>query len=431
MSEEEKFDAIVVGGGLAGSAAAYTMAKAGLDVMLVERGAFCGAKNTSGGRLYGHSLEKLIPNFAEEAPIERKIVKERVSMMTPGSAFTGEYTSDKLGDQGRASYSVLRSKFDKWLADKAEEAGAMIATSIRVDDVIVKDGKAVGINCEGEEIMSDVVILADGVNSLLAQKLGMKKEIEQGQVAVGVKEVIELGEDVINQRFGVSSGEGVSWMMAGDPTGGNLGGAFLYTNKDSVSLGIVTTTSDIGRIELSVPDMLERVKDHMAIRPLIEGGTTREYSAHLVTEAGYNMVPELYRDGVLVAGDAAAFVINLGYTVRGMDFAIESGRLAGEAVIKAKEASDFSADSLSYYKTLLDQSFVMKDLKQYQKFPDLLECHEIFNDIPKMADEFADTLLKVDGRPPVPLPMIALTVLAKNGGLRGLMDLGQKALEVL
>ncbi len=168
MSSEEKFDAIVVGGGLAGSAAALTMARAGLDVMMVERGKFCGSKNSSGGRLYGHSLEKLIPNFAAEAPIERKITQERLSLMTEGGALSFQYGSDKLENLKYPSYSVLRSKFDKWLADKAEEAGVMLTEGFLVDELVVEDGKVVGVMTGGEEFDADVVILADGVNSLLS-----------------------------------------------------------------------------------------------------------------------------------------------------------------------------------------------------------------------------------------------------------------------
>ena len=432
MSSEEKFDAIVVGGGLAGSAAALTMAKAGLDVMLIERGKFCGSKNSSGGRIYGHSLERLIPNFAEEAPIERKITQERLSLMTEGGALSFQYNSDKLQNLKYPSYSVLRSKFDKWMAEKAEEAGVMLLEGFRVDQVLVDEsGKATGVVCGDEEFDADVIVLADGVNSLLAQQLGMKQELDPKDVAVGVKEVIYLGEDVINERFGLQGDEGAAWMIAGDPTGGNLGGGFIYTNKDSLSLGIVTTISDIGRVDVSVPDMVERMKNHPSIAPFVKGGKLTEYSAHLVTEGGLKMMPELVRDGVIVAGDAAAMVVNLGYTVRGMDLAIESGRLAGEAVVRAKAREDFSATSLSYYKQLLDESFIMKLMKQYQNLPGLLEDHIIFNDVPKMADEFAGMVYKVDGGAPVALPMIALTVLANNGGLNGLFDLGKKAWEAM
>ena len=310
---EDKFDAIIVGGGLSGSAAAYTLAKAGLEVLVIERGNHCGAKNVTGGRLYGHSLEKLIPGFAETAPVERKIVKERISMMTESGAMTVEYGSDKLKDTACASYSVLRSKFDRWLAEQAEEQGAMYITGIRVDKLLQKDGKVCGVLAAGDELEADVVLLADGVNSLLAQQIGMKKELSPHQVAVGVKEVIGLDEKTISDRFGVLPGEGVAWMIAGEPTGGAVGGGFLYTNKNSISLGTVVTLSDIGSGKnFKVPDMVERFKSNPIIAPLIQGGELLEYAAHLVPEAGYKMVPELVWNGVLVAGDAAGFCYESG-----------------------------------------------------------------------------------------------------------------------
>ena len=82
---EEKFDAIIVGGGLAGLTAAYCLAQAEMEVLVLERGTFCGSKNVTGGRIYTHSLEKVMPGFAEEAPLERKVTKERVALMTSTS----------------------------------------------------------------------------------------------------------------------------------------------------------------------------------------------------------------------------------------------------------------------------------------------------------------------------------------------------------
>lgn len=397
---DEKFDAIIVGGGLAGCSAAIVLANAGLAVLLVERGDFCGAKNMTGGRLYGHSLEKIIPNFAKEAPIERRITKEKVSLMSKDGSLDIGFGSKKLSStKENASYTVLRAQFDQWLAQKAEEAGAEIIPGILVDELIVKDGKVVGIYATGEELYADVVVLADGVNSLLAQSLGMKKELEPHQVAVGAKEVIRLGEDVINQRFGIRNDEGVSWLSCGDPTIGGFGGGLLYTNKDSVSIGIVATLSDIDHSGLSINQLLDRFKEHPSIAPYIEGGTPIEYSGHLVPEEGIHMVPELYRDGVLVTGDAAGFCINLGFTVRGMDFAIESGRLAAETIIKAHEIGDFSAETLSAYEKALRHSFVFEDMEQYKGFPTLLGQREIFEDLPEMANDIAAKAFTVDGNP--------------------------------
>ena len=428
---EEKFDAIIVGGGLAGLTAAYCLAQAEMEVLVLERGSFCGSKNVTGGRIYTHSLEKVMPGFAEEAPLERKVTKERVALMTETGIVNIEYASGKPEDEKSASYTILRSKFDKWYAEKCEEAGVMMVPGIRVDEVLKDGDKVIGINAGGEEMFADVVILADGVNSLLAQQLGLKPELEPQQVAVGCKEVIQLGEDVINQRFGLEGNEGVSMLVAGDPTVGNIGGGFLYTNKDSVSIGIVATCSDIGRVDVSIPDMLERFKNHPSIEPLIKGGFPVEYSAHLVPEGGFDMIPKLYDNGVLVTGDAAAFVINLGYTVRGMDFAIESGRLAAEAVIRAKAAEDFSAASLSYYQKLVENSFIYADMKQYRNFPKLLERHEIFNDVPQIADVLFDKLFRVDGSKPVSIPMFAIDEIAKRTSAKKLIDLVMVALDAL
>ena len=373
---EEKFDAIIVGGGMAGATAAYILANAGMEVLLADRGDYCGAKNVTGGRLYAHSMEKVFPGFAKEAPVERLVTKEKVSLMTEKGSLDIGYSSTDLGaDPDGASYTVLRSKFDQWMAEKCEEAGVMLVPGIRVDSCVVEDGKVVGIDAGGEIMYSDVVILADGVNSLLAQRLGMKQELTPKQVAVGVKEVI------------------------GDATNGAFGGGFLYTNKDTVSIGIVATLADIGYHNISIPELLDRYKEHPAIAPYLEGGESIEYSAHLVPEEGIHMVPELVRDGVLLAGDAAGFVVNLGMTVRGMDFAVESGRLAAEAVIRAKEAGDFSKESLSSYVDALEESFVMKDMKALKGFPTILSRREVFKDLPEMADDICKKLFTVDGKP--------------------------------
>lgn len=400
---EERFDAIVVGGGLAGASCALTLAREGLEVVVIERGNYSGSKNMTGGRLYSHNLERLIPDFADKAPVERKVSRERISMMTEKSAFTVDYISDKLSLKGKDSYTVLRGVFDRWLMEQAEEAGAMVINGIRVDDFVYRDGKIAGVMAGEEEMLANVVVIADGANSLLAEKSGLRKEkITPHQIAVGAKEVIELGEKTIEERFGVKSGEGVSWLFAGSPSDGRIGGGLLYTNKDTVSLGIVVTLSEFEHTDKSVNEMMEAFKSHPAVAPLIEGGKLVEYSGHMVPESGLSMVPSLYGDNVLVAGDAAGLVINVGYTVRGMDLAIESGVCAAQAIIYAKTKEDYSSSSLSKYKQLLDESFVIKDMKQVEKFPYFLEqTPRIFKDYPEMLDDMLADVFVVDGKEPV------------------------------
>lgn len=394
---DDRFDVIIVGGGLAGSAAAYTLAKAGVEVAVIERGEVCGSKNMTGGRLYGHSLKTLIPDFEERAPLERRITKERVSLMSESGSTTIEYSSEGLGGDNAKSYTVVRSKLDSWLAAEAEALGATYVCGIRVDDLIMRNGRVRGIIAGEDRLEADVVILADGVNSLLAQKIGLAEPSDPAKLAVGLKEVIKLSEQQMKDRFGAIEDEGTAWLFAGDPTLGSIGGGFLYTNKDSISLGIVATVSDVEYSETSVVNMLDRFKENKQIAPLIDGGELLEYSAHLVPEGGYNSLSELYGDGVLVAGDAAGMVLNLGYMVRGMDFAIEAGRLAANTVLYARRKGDYSRKTLSAYKTALENSFVLKDMKLYKNAPKFMENRRVFTRFPLMLEEIMTAMFTVDG----------------------------------
>jgi electron transfer flavoprotein-quinone oxidoreductase len=393
------YDAIVVGAGLSGSTAAYLMAKAGLSVLVVERGDSAGSKNVTGGRLYGHSLEKIIPGFADEAPVERKVMRERITMMTPESAFTVDFAADKFADPAAASYTVLRAEFDAWLAGKAEEAGCDVVCPAVVDDLLRDgNGKILGVIAGEDELTAEVVLLAEGVNGILAQKAGLKKELNPHHVAVGVKEIVELGEGVINDRFNVPTGQGLCHMFAGSLSNNLVGGGFMYTNKDSVSVGMVMTVAGMCESDRRLPDMMEDFRNSNPVRPFLEGGKLVEYSAHLVPEGGINMTPALYADNVLVLGDTAGFCLNFGYTVRGMDYAIGSGECAARSVIEAKERGDFSAAVLSGYKTRLENCFVMKDMVTHQHAPDFVEhTPNLFGKYPELIRNIMLEMFTVNG----------------------------------
>nr|WP_321258843.1 FAD-dependent oxidoreductase FixC [uncultured Pseudodesulfovibrio sp.] len=418
---EDTFDVIIVGAGLAGCTSAYLLAQAGLETLVIERGNFPGAKNMTGGRLYGHSLEKIFPNFAEEAPVERCIAHEKISFMNENDSATLDYASPKSDDPANRSYSVLRSKFDQWLADKAESAGASIVPGIRVDDLIVRDGKVCGVVASGEEMEAHTVILADGVNSILGEKLGMVTKVTPHHCAVGVKEVIQLSKQQINDRFGCSDDEGAAWLFAGAPSDGQMGGGFIYTNEDSLSLGLVFGLHNIEKAGKSVPQMLEDFKNHPTVKPLIQGGKQIEYSAHVVPEGGHEMVPEMVGDGVLIAGDAAGLCLNVGFTVRGMDLAIASGEAAAKAIIAAKEKDDFSKSSLSSYKTELENSFVMQDMKLYQNLPEFLDNTRMYNEYPNMVTGIMKDLFTING-PSMPLRKMIMPHLKQVGFLNLIKD---------
>lgn len=395
--DNERYDVIVVGGGLAGSAAAYTLAKSGANVLVIERGETCGCKNMTGGRLYGHSMKRLIPGYEKTAPLERKITKERVTLMSEKGSTTIEFHNRDLGGRNAASYSVIRADFDRWLASEAEKMGAEYINGIRVDELIIRNGKVCGVRAGEDALEANVVILADGVNSLLAQKAGLVGKQDPKNYAVGVKEVIKLDADKIRERFGTEDGEGAAWMFAGEPTKGGLGGGFIYTNRDSLAVGVVATVGDIGYSDAGVAEMLDGFKASPLVAPLVEGGELCEYSAHLVPEGGYGMLPRLYGHGVMIAGDAAGMVMNLGYVVRGMDLAIESGRLAAETYLELAARHDFTPKAMSLYRKKLDRSFVIREMRRHRSAPKAFSNRNVFTKLPVLAEDAMNAMFTVDG----------------------------------
>lgn len=420
---EDVFDAIIVGAGLAGCVAALVLAREGADVLVIERGNHAGAKNVTGGRLYTHSLEHILPGFTQLAPLERRITREKVSFLTDESAVTLDYHHARAEQPQQDSYSVLRAKFDPWLMAQAEEAGAQFIPGIRVDRLVQRDGQVIGVEADGDILEARTVILAEGVNALLAEQLGMlKPRVQAKSVAVGVKELISLPRELIEARFSLEDNQGAAWLFAGTPTHGQMGGGFLYTNGDSLSLGLVCGLHHIEQAGKSVPQMLEDFKQHPVVRPLIAGGKMLEYAAHVVPEAGIHMQPQLVGDGVLIAGDAAGMCLNLGFTIRGMDLAIASGEAAARAVLAAKNQNDFSAKGLQSYLQLLEELPVMKDLRHYRNMPAMMENPRLFNNYPQMAADIMADLFTIDGQPPQPLRKKILRHCKKIGYLNLIKD---------
>ena len=416
------FDIIVVGSGCAGAVAAYTAASAGKSVLVVERGVFAGAKNMTGGRIYSHSLKKVFPDFEREAPLERKITHERMAFMDPASQMAIDFTSPELAEEGKDSYSVLRAPFDQWLASKAEDAGAEYICGIAVEELLKDEGgKVVGVRAGEDEITAEVVIVAEGVNTLLCERSLGNARPKASQMAVGIKEVFELPASQIEDRFLVPEGEGAAMLFVGDCTHGNVGGGFLYTNKDSISLGLVATISIAadGANEVPVYQMLEDFKNHPAVAPVIRGAKLVEHSGHMVPEGGHDMVPQYIFDGCLVAGESAGLCMNMGYQVRGMDFAVASGQMAGQAAVKALDAGDTSAAGLASYKQAMEDSFVIKDLATFRKWPHTMEgWSSMFDDYPVMAREIFNAMFSVDGEPQRPLVKRMMPIVRKRGLLR-------------
>jgi electron transfer flavoprotein-quinone oxidoreductase len=394
----QKFDAIVVGAGPAGCACGFHLAKAGLETLVVERGKFAGAKNMWGGAFYGPSLYELFPDFWEEAPVERYIAKHKYSLLTKDASFSVDFESPKLAKPPYNGFSVLRSKFDRWFAAKAEQAGAVVAAGLEAEDLLWEGNAVSGIKAGGDELPANVVIACDGVNSILAEKAGLRGKISPQHIKQGVKEIIQLPRQIIEQRFNLQNEEGIAWEFIGSFSKGIPGGAFIYTNKDSLSVGIVVQLNKLAELEIPANDLLEDFKRHPAVENLLADGQLMEYSAHLVPVGGKAMMSNLFTGGMLVTGDAAGLTLTTGLVLEGANFAMASGKAAAETVIRAKKAGDFSRRSLSYYPKLLEKHFVMKDLEAFKRAPLLLENPRFYDQYPELVCELAEKIFTNDGK---------------------------------
>lgn len=388
----EKFDAIIVGAGPGGCAAGYSLAKMGFNVLMLERGRYPGAKNVMGGRMYSHALNRLIPGFWKEAPVERKVSREKLTLLCEKSSVTLDFYDEKLLEPPN-SFTVLRAKFDRWFADKAQEAGATLVPNIRVDDLLWKDGKIAGIVAGNDRIEAGIVIAADGAVSLMAEKAGLAAFAAK-QFAIGMKEIIELPEKIIEDRFNLSGDEGAAWLLVGKCTEKIPGGAFIYTNKASISAGIVVYMEQLIGSRMEAHEILREFNSSHAVAKLIEGGKMAEYSAHVIPEARRT---GLFTDGMLAVGDAAGLVVNSGITLRGMDMAIASGMAAAEASKIAIEKQDFSRKSLSCYERLLKDDFVLRDAETFKRASEFLRNERLYSLYPELACMLFHRLSKVEG----------------------------------
>jgi electron transfer flavoprotein-quinone oxidoreductase len=351
-----------------------------------------------GGRIYAWPLFDLVPGWEKDCPVERLVTRENLTFLAQDSSLAVSFDSPRLGEGRASSFTALRAKFDAWLAKKAEEAGATLVTGIRVDDLWREEGRVKGVFVAPDDrVASDLVVIAEGAASTLVRRAGLKADLEPREVSVGVKETIEMPPETIQERFGVGEREGAAFIYAGQASMGLRGGGFLYTNKSSISLGLVVSSEDLSRKKVEIADLQTKFRMHPTIQRLVRGGKVVEYSAHLVPELGAGMMPRLSADGVLVAGDAAGFLINNGYTFRGVDLAIASGIAAGEAAEAARAAGGMSASNLAVYGRYLRARNVLGDLERFRRAPLYMKNERLFNLYPRMLIEIAQRVYTVDG----------------------------------
>ncbi|XIA67464.1 FAD-dependent oxidoreductase [Bradyrhizobium sp. TZ2] len=400
---EERFDAIVVGAGMAGNAAALTMARSGMKVLQLERGEYSGSKNVQGAILYADMLEKLIPDFREDAPLERHLIEQRFWMMDDRSHVGVHYRSDDFNEEKPNRYTIIRAQFDKWLSSKVRDAGATVLCETTVTELVQDaDGKVIGVRTDRRDggIHADVVVLAEGVNGLLGTRARLRERPKPDKVALAVKEMHFLPRETIEARFNLKGDEGVVIEAAGTISRGMTGMGFIYANKECISVGIGCMVADFQRTGETPYGLLDCFKRHPSVAPLIQDSEIKEYAAHLIPEGGYKAIPQLYGEGWVVVGDAAQF--NNAIHREGSNLAMTSGRFAAEAIFQVKSRGlSMTAANLSVYKKMLDDSFVMKDLKKHKDMPMLMHANSqnFFLTYPQLVSRAMQNYVRVDGTP--------------------------------
>lgn len=369
--EYEHYEAVVVGAGPGGAAAAAALARNDVETLVLERGVEAGSKNVSGGLIYAedsspYTIDQAFPDFREEAA-ERPITDYHIHNLAGEQVKSYDLTRLHEHDTDWCD-AVLRRKMDSWLAERTHEltreTGGGVLEGVRANGLLRENGEIVGVTTdELDPITADLIVAADGVNSELAREAGLMNWDEPDEWFQGVKAVVDLPTDVIADRFDIDSEQGVAHLFSGDLFEGVRGGGFLYTNEDSLSIGTVFHLDSLLEEEAEPHELLDALLTHPLLADWLgEDYTELEYSAKLVPDSKKVAHPNPYRDRLVLVGDAAGQMQAQGPIIKGMNHAVTAGGLAAEAFATARARGDPHQAGELYAKKLKDEG-VMKKLR--------------------------------------------------------------------
>ncbi|QSW99438.1 FAD-dependent monooxygenase [Haloterrigena alkaliphila] len=371
MTERERYEAVVVGCGPGGAAAAARLADHGVETLVLERGMESGSKNVSGGLVYAeesapYTLDDLFDGFREEAA-ERPVTDYYIHNVAGEKVKTFDLVDLHEHDTDWCD-AVLRRKMDSWLEERVHEktsaTGGGVLTNVHVDGLLRENGEIVGVTCdELDPIEADLIVAADGVNSELAREAGLMDWEEPDEWFQGVKAVVDMEPDAIDDRFDIGPEEGAAHLFSGDLFEDVRGGGFLYTNEDSLSIGTVFHLDSLVEQGAEPHELLDALLTHPLLAQwLRDDYREREYAAKLVPDSKKVAHEEPYRDRLVLVGDAAGQMQAQGPIIKGMNHAVTAGALAADAFVVSRGNTDPEAAGRRYSE-MLEKSGTMEKLR--------------------------------------------------------------------
>jgi electron-transferring-flavoprotein dehydrogenase len=377
-AEAVEMDVLFVGAGPAGLAGAIELARlveaddsiGHIEIGVIEKAGSLGEHNLSGAVVNPRVFRELFPDVpVDKLPFREKVKGEAVYLLTEGKGIRIP-TPPTMRNHGNYSASIC--EIVRWMGERAEAAGINVFTGFPVDSLLVEDQRVIGVrttpsglNRDGSEsaeyqeptdLTAKVTVIAEGTRGSLAQAWQEWQNVGSANpqiFALGVKEVWQVKQPL--ERVIHTLG----WPLPTDA----FGGSFIYPQgPNEVAIGLVVGL-DYQASNLDVHELLQRMKLHPLVKPILEGGSLLEWGAKTIPEGGWYALPERrHGDGVMIVGDAAGFVDVP--SLKGIHYAMQSGIYAARTAFEALKKGDTSAAALAGYDTLVNESYIAADLQR-------------------------------------------------------------------
>jgi len=350
-----------------------------IEIGIVEKGSFVGAHILSGAVMDALALRELMPDFLEQGcPIDTVVTEDAFWYLMENRKINAPIVPPPLKNKGK--YIASLSRVCEWMAEKCEEAGINIFPEFPASEVLYdenervigvrtgdkgidKDGKPKGNFEPGVDLLAKVTVLGEGsrgsLSKQLTRRLGLNEGKEPQVFSIGVKELWEVPAGNFD--------EGKVVHTLGFPSDTDTyGGGWIYGMKNNVvSIGYVTGL-DYKDPLIDPHAEFQKFKTHPAVAEVLAGGKMLKYGAKTINAGGWNTMPQLYADGVLLVGDCASFLN--GQRIKGIHTAMKSGMLAAETIIMAFDHDDFTSKTLKNYTEKVNMSWIYDELHPVRNF---------------------------------------------------------------